>query len=137
MGWWGTDIMGGDTPLDIEGDIGNKLFTKEELAQHGADYPSELSHAVIRERLAERIEKWKEWFEPVRARWAGYGSEELAYHVIGWMCVTESVKIPDDLKPLIVQAVDNSLATEEGWNWKDWEMRQEELLTFRRRVLDN
>ena len=137
MGWWGTNIMGGDTPLDIEGNIGDVLFTKEELVQHKVSYPSQLPNNVIHQRLAERIGQWKEWFNPIHSRWAGYGNGELAYHVIGWMCVTESVKIPDELKALIVQAVDFSLATEEDWNWKDWQTRQDELRTFRQQVIDN
>ena len=37
MGWWAMDIMGGDTPLDIEDDINNRRMSCESAIQYIKD----------------------------------------------------------------------------------------------------
>lgn len=94
MGWWSTCVMGGDTPLDLQGvlcdamDIdfdysgGGYRFTREHLE-------SSLPHLLD---VIEAAGKWWEWHK------------DTHYQVLGHMLMETGAEIPEPLRERIVRA---------------------------------
>jgi hypothetical protein len=80
MGWWGYDIMSGDTPLDIEGDFEDRF---------GDNIPT------ADETLAFIREQSNPYDDPVFMQ------------VMGYLLINKAAPISPDLKKAILNALDN------------------------------
>lgn len=96
MGWWSTEIMGGDSPLDIEHEI--------------KDLSSNLENEKLTIWLNENHEMLLEHF--IKTGWEGY--EELVYQVIGWLIVTNGGEFDETLKEKVLFYTINDSWAKEG-----------------------
>lgn len=103
MGWWSTCVMGGDTPLDLQGvlcdamsidfdyESGRHLFTREQIETKLAG-------------LVTLIETPKKWWSH---------NKDTAYQVLGHMILETGAAIPEDLRARIIRAA------REDSDWRD------------------
>ena len=106
MGWWSATVMGGDTPLDYQGDMVDLC---------GVDYDKfadmDYDHTKIRSEIESNLDKLVEYCNSVK-----YGEPEIAWQVLGVIILESGSKLPDDIKTKIVEAADND----------DWAQEDEE-----------
>lgn len=116
MGWWSKDIMGGDTPLDIQDNIcdlvGVHSFTETDKNAKEAVWLSENWKEVIKHFQYQEF--WKGWFED-----EGY----LVYQIIGYLLIRVGAPVDDELKQLLIKACEQD----------DWAKEDDD----RKEVIDN
>lgn len=95
MGWWGHDIMGGDTPLDV------KDRFEDELA---GEYTPEKAIAFI---------------GMLRAEW-GCDYDEIIAQCIGWLVMHHGLPINDQLRALVIEGCDS----DKSFEWVDTDERK-------------
>jgi hypothetical protein len=112
MGWWSTAVMGGDTPLDAQGDIHDVIMTdKQHEAQYDRDLtPKELE--MVRGKLSAFLDNSKK-IENMAARY-GCDDAEIFMQVVGVIAMEFGVAIPAKLKREIIQA-----AKRDDWSFED------------------
>lgn len=96
MGWWSKDIMGGDSPLDVEDAIYDICKVEK--------FPDEGDTGVI---TPKRFEKhWDEIIKFVRGEENNsyYDEHAIAFQVLGVMMMRVGAPISDDLKKEIIAA---------------------------------
>lgn len=116
MGWWSDDIMGGDTPLDLQGDFEDKFGALDPYEGQFEDVATpptfvlptpEQSIAFIEERL-------------------GYDGE-ITKQVVGFMLLERGAPLNDRLRALINEGLDE----DESENWNDSGSRAVRINEFR------
>jgi hypothetical protein len=97
MGYWSTVIMGGDTPLDYQGDM---------IDLCGVDYSTfvdgDYDLTSIRSEIESNYDKLTEFCDNVN-----YGDPNIAYQVLGVLILESGAKLPDDIADKIYAAAMN------------------------------
>ena len=109
MGWWSTDILGGDAPLDYEDAIYD-ICGIDKFPEEGGK--ARISAAVLEENLAEIIVMIDE---------DAYDNE-IGYQVLGVMMMASGAEITPDLRFEIIRS-----CNEDDWAKED-EERQRSIL---------
>lgn len=117
MGWWSTTVMGGDSPLDAEGDLYDIIFEgskyQDGCERMDAEDEGELTKEAISKALLERL---PELLERVRGP-----ALDLDIHrqVLGVMILKYGVPITDLTSEAIELAIDGAKCDE--WAHEDEE----------------
>lgn len=106
MGWWDTCIMGGDTPLDLQGAICQAMGLSFDHEKAGYGY----TRALLEERCADVVA----CIENEDAWWARCGDRNIAYQVLGYMFLETGADLPSALRGRIVKA-----ARDDEWAQED------------------
>lgn len=130
MGWWDEGIMGGDTPMDIQGCIEETVF-EERLNEGNMD--RKMTASLFSERLPAVLDCMNSggW-------WSDEESQQIFLQVIGYNILELGAFMPEDLKEKILQACDDDIAfcssgsKEVGWS--NPEKRVQRLKEFREQV---
>jgi len=97
MGWWSTDIMGGDTPLDFEDEIfdicGTEKFTDDYSVRN------ELTAESLEKNLPQILETLRNAADPV------------GFQVLGVLMMKAGATISPELKDEIVE-----MAKKDDWD---------------------
>lgn len=98
MGWWSTVVMGGDTPLDYQGDM---------IDLCGVDYNAfvdnyDLDLTALRSDIESSYDKLTEYCDNV-----SYGDPNIAYQILGVLILESGAKLPDEIKIKIEDAAKN------------------------------
>lgn len=103
MGWWSTCVMGGDTPLDLQGVLCDAMGIGFDYSGGGYKYGREHLEANLPRLVAviEQSEKWWQWHK------------DTAYQVLGHMLMETGAEIPAGLRERIVRAA------REDSDWRD------------------
>lgn len=93
MGWWSKDIMGGDTPLDLEGDIFD-ICEVEQFPDDGTEV--HLSRQTINSKLKE-----------IQAMLDKQDVEDrsIGYQVLAVLILEAGGKMIDQLKTTLIEAI--------------------------------
>lgn len=124
MGWWSTVVMGGDTPLDYQGDM---------IELCGVDYSTfmdvhDLNLTAIRSEIESSLNKLSEYCEKEYSNDDCYGDPNIAYQVFGVMILEAGATLPEDIKIKIDTAAKN-----DEWSTEDDE-RKANMDVFRLQV---
>jgi len=107
MGWWSADIMGGDTPMDMEIVIYQAL---------DLDTDSPLPKEIDLEPMLKKVKDDDEY-------WLGEGAN-IFYQVLGVMMMKYGCTIPDHLKNQMIDAAKN-----DEWAKEDGEDERKDVMT--------
>lgn len=121
MGWWGYDIMEGDTPLDCEGDLKDYLVGKERLAELEAkEEAGELDlYSVVEAEAYEALRF------PVNSTAAMLSIQDgelcnyapnIAMQVLGEMIMVSGHPFPTAIRSAAVAAAQAEI----DYNYKGW-----------------
>lgn len=94
MGWWSTDIMGGDSPLDWEDSFYSICKVKK-----WPDDSSEMAQ-IPKEALQAHVEKIVEEIEEVRETW----DKQVAYQALAVVMMRSGCEIEENLKANMICA---------------------------------
>lgn len=112
MGWWGEDIMGGDTPLDV------KLMWKEKF--HNSTVSSNEA---------------SQFFEEINEKWDGC-DEDIVKQVVGYLMLKSKFHISFQLKQIILQAIENEMNDSKFHEiWNEPEKRITHLKNFKKQLI--
>ncbi len=117
MGWWSTCIMGGDTPLDLQGAICQAMGLRFDYEKAGYNY----TRTLLEERVQDVVACIEDTGDS--AWWNHYGDRNIAYQVLGYMFLETGADLPSALRGRIVKA-----ARDDEWAKED---------PRRRAVMDN
>ena len=117
MGWWSTTVMGGDTPMDYEGDIFHIVF-KGTKYEDGCDrMDAEDAGELTREEISEAISKrLPELLERVRGPALDM---DIYRQVLGVVILEHGVFVNDLTREAIELAIDGAKCDE--WAHEDEE----------------
>jgi hypothetical protein len=130
MGWWDEGIMGGDTPLDIQGDIEDIV-----LGKWDGESDRDISAAQLNEHLPAVMDL------PNKQSWLRKGEDNwIFFQVVGYNVITTGAKMPKTLRKQVLTACDAEIAFLESGSdeigWSNPEERVERLKSFREQVKD-
>lgn len=94
MGWWSTCVMGGDTPLDLQGVLCGAMSIN-------FDYKDGRYH-FTRGQVEEYLPRLLVVIEAPREWWSHH--KDTAYQVLGHMLMETGAEIPEWLRERIVRA---------------------------------
>lgn len=128
MGWWGTNVMEGDPPMDAECDIldflGDIHAERTDGEKIDDDGQAQLVQLLKEEGVAS----------DVLARLKGMDGDEddlrIAIQVLGEILICNGFPMPDDLRAAAIQA-----AKDDDWASEDDE-RRESMEAYAKRVAD-
>lgn len=95
MGWWSTDIMGGDTPLDYK-DAFYDICGVDEFPETGVRIN------LTREDIETHLNEMVEFLD--KNKW---GDSDIGYQVLGVLLLRAGATINGDLRDFIMQACEN------------------------------
>lgn len=108
MGWWSEDVMGGDTPLDLQSFIYNALDIKQ---YPDKDYEGEIvipSNVYDYDKIVKHLAKDDEY-------WLNGNTNNIFHQVLGVMMMESGAPISDELKAnIIIGAEKDQWANEDG-----------------------
>lgn len=113
MGWWGVDIMDGDSPLGWEGDIADTCEIEQVDGSYG--FTAEVLNKKQRE-IKQSIEK-------------GHWDIPIAYQVWGRLILAFGAEMPTEVRNLVLGGIDEDALGQ------DYPERKVRLEAFRNRVL--
>ena len=116
MGWWSSTIMGGDTPLDLEGYLSSHV----------------LRDSITRKSLNANIEKVTQFVkDPSRfCQWAVFEDADIARQVIGYHILKTGAEMPDEVRALIRKANKKLMGKKALKMWKVPDERLEYIQAF-------
>ena len=101
MGWWSATVMGGDAPLDCQGDLIEIL---------GIDFDESLkmeNRGITRQLIEKNLKKIKKWLAGMKE------DREIAYQVVAFHVLATGADVG---KRLLKQLIDNAQDPEvESW----------------------
>jgi len=97
MGWWSTDIMGGDSPLDVEDFMFDKAGV-EKFPEEGG--PGKLSKKWLEKNQTTIIDKMYKGGSPEK------DDLDIAYQVLGYWILKVGAKLDNELKIKILNAAE-------------------------------
>jgi hypothetical protein len=98
MGWWSTDIMGGDSPLDAKDEIFG-ICHVEEFPETGTQV------SLTKEDISNNLPKILEYVRS-QANNPYYDEKAIAYQVLGVLMMKAGAEISPELKTEILEASD-------------------------------
>lgn len=117
MGWWSTDIMGGDTPYDIQGDFDHTFGDPiEDEDQCWATFSKPVSGVKMLEFIAN-----------TEKAYGAFSSPEVIGQVVGFIAIDNGWPMSQDFRKKVLASID----AEEVDGWTDNSERQQALDTFR------
>lgn len=98
MGWWSTDIMGGDTPLDFEDTYYDICKVEKFIEKDNSYVRQELTKEAIEANINELVDfvdadKW--------------GDRNIGYQVLAVLMLKAGAFISGDLQDFMMQACEN------------------------------
>lgn len=114
MGWWSEAVMGGDVPMDWEGDISDYV---------GGHFNADEGHVYTREQLEANL------LDVVGMIEADKYDPEIGLQVLGVMVMKVGAAIPDEVRDKILKA-----AEDDRWAAEDDRKRKAHLRDFIKRV---
>ena len=117
MGWWDTDVFGGDTPLDFLGDIAEAIGFKID-----GDYSLvgvEEWTPEVKYEVCKKLEK--KWDKVISSRKFDY-EEDIFWQVLGQVCLAVGCIFP---QPIRYQMIKSCLKDE--WALEGEVTRQKEM----------
>lgn len=101
MGWWSTEINGGDTPMDVEGCLSNFMGLDEEADDYdGIVESGKLTTDVVRSFLTTECDDNGHGFA---GRMIENGEGSILYTVLGALLMEAGAEIPKDFRVEIIQ----------------------------------
>jgi len=105
MGWWSTEIFGGDTPLDCRGHIEKVLGMKYDYSKCITDIETirkeVITHGFDPELFQSKI-------DDIFANTNTY-DKDIYLQVVGALCANMGIKITDEQKNKVMYAINNEL----------------------------
>lgn len=98
MGWWSTDIMGGDTPLDFE-DTYYDICGVEKFLEKDNSY---VRQELTKEAIEANINKLVDFIDADK-----WGERNIAYQVLAVLMLKAGAFISGDLQDFMMQACEN------------------------------
>lgn len=112
MGWWDVTVLGGDTPLDILGELESILGVREL-------YPVRAWEDETREAVRKAFEK--NWinvtsrFADEKCWWSKGWNHEVAIQVVAVVAMASGAEFPEGFKERAIKAAnDDEWANEDG-----------------------
>lgn len=101
MGWWSTEINGGDTSMDVEGVLASFMGLDEEADDYdGIVESGELTTDVVRSFLSAKCDDNGHGFA---GRMIENGEGSILYTVLGALLMEAGTEIPEDFRTEIIQ----------------------------------
>lgn len=110
MGWWSTDLMGGDAPMDIHG----WWTDKAGLAGDDLPYPGRAFTAAQADAVAAVLPADLDAAKAAIAPWETRQPDPVARQVLGIVWMQTGRPMPDDIKAYVVSLNDTDLADWHG-----------------------
>ena len=121
MGWWSATVMGGDTPLDFQGDM---------LDQCGVDYNTFASMDYnlpnLRSEIESNLGKLVEYCESETGDY-----RNIAFQVLGVLILESGSTLSDEAKSKIEEAI-----LDDEWANEGDEERQAHMASFHNQLLN-
>lgn len=127
MGWWGYNIMEGDTPLDCEGDIKDFLVDALVAAEDTAEDWEAAYNALKMEENVARV-----MFAIQDGELCSY-DQDIAMQVLGEMVMCSGGVFPQAVRAACVAAAEAEIEYDEG-GWKEEGARLKCLKAYIERV---
>lgn len=99
MGWWSEEVMGGDSPMDWEGDISDMV---------GGHFDSDEGHVYTREQIEAKLSDVVAHIEAAKY------DREIGFQVLGVLALKKGAHLPDDVKERIIRAAEEDEWAKEG-----------------------
>ncbi|AXV09955.1 hypothetical protein DVS28_b0185 (plasmid) [Euzebya pacifica] len=110
MGWWSTDLMGGDAPMDIHG----WWTDKAGLDFDDLPYPGRALTTAQADAVAAVLPADLDAAKATLSRWETHGPDPVARHLLGIVWMQTGRPMPDDIKAHVVSLNDTDLAAWHG-----------------------
>ena len=110
MGWWSTDLMGGDAPLDIHGWWTDKAGLVGDTLPYPGQALTDAQAAAVAAVLPADLDAAK----AAIARWETRRPDPVARQVLGIVWMQTGRPMPDDIKAFVLSLNDNDLAAWHG-----------------------
>jgi hypothetical protein len=128
MGWWDVGIMGGDTPLDIQGHIDDMI-----LGEWDGKSDRDISAEQLDQNLADILRL-------PSTSWVGQTTDDqrIFFQVVGYNILTTGAKMPKSLRKQVLDAckqeIDFLESDSDEIGWLNPERRVAHLKAFSRQV---
>jgi hypothetical protein len=122
MGWWGTKVMSGDSPLDYEGDFAKMMGLEFQMSGKQSYI---FTRPLVEKHLKEMVAK---------AEKDKYDGKTVGLHVIGVIALRVGAKLPKNIKDKILKACDDDEWMREDGTSSE---RGASILRFRKAVEDH
>ena len=137
MGWWGYDIMEGDTPLDCQGDIVDFLADPELVEKYNSDEGDwQENMDAMYDSAYEALKTEANVINVMKAIQDGelcsYDTN-IAMQVLGEMILCSGGAFPQEVRAACVAAAEAEIEYDEG-GWKEEGARVEALKAYIARV---